>query len=115
MQIKNREEKFVKILYYGLYEKKHIIFKNLNIQFALGLSAASALIYEVVATKMLYFYFTESSYSIATVLSVFLFGLGIGSLVIYYLSNRIKDKRLLFGVLQLLIALFVISNKKQTK
>lgn len=93
--------------------EKNKLFKNLNVQFALGLSAASALIYEVVATKTLYFYFTESSYSIATVLSVFLFGLGIGSLTIYYLADRVKDKRLLFGVLQLLIALYaflILSN-----
>ena len=53
-------------------------FLNLEIQTALALSAASALIYEVVATHLLFFYFIESSYSIATVLSVFLFGLIMG-------------------------------------
>jgi len=88
--------------------KNNYLFRNLEIQVALGFSAASALIYEVVATKMLYWYFTESSYSIATVLSVFLLGLALGSLTIYYFSNKIKDKRLLFGILQIVIAIYAV-------
>ena len=84
-------------------------FPNIGIQTALGLSAASALIYEVVATHMLFFYFIESSYSIATVLSVFLFGLAIGSLTIYYLSNKIKNKRLIFAILQISVHTLVIN------
>jgi len=86
---------------------------NIRIQTALALSAGSALIYEVVATHILFFYFVESSYSIATVLSVFLFGLAAGSLTIHYLLNRIKNKRLLFAVFQIIIALyafFILSN-----
>jgi len=86
---------------------------NLNIQIALALSAASALIYEVVAANILFFYFIKSSYSIATVLGVFLFGLGAGSLLIYFLLHRIKNKKLLFGMLQIAIAiyaLFILTN-----
>ena len=88
-------------------------FSNLGIGIALALSAASALIYEVVATNILFFYFTESSYSIATVLGVFLFGLGAGSLIIYFLLHRIKNRKLLFGILQISIAIyafFVLTN-----
>jgi len=88
-------------------------FENFNIQLALALSAASALIYEIVVTNVLFFYFIESSYSIATVLGVFLFGLGAGSLLIYFLSPKIKNKILLFGSLQIIIALyafFVLTN-----
>lgn len=87
--------------------------RNIQVQTALGLSAASALIYEVVATNILFFYFIRSSYSIATVLGVFLFGLGLGSLLVYFFINRIKDKKLLFGGLQIAIAiyaLFVLTN-----
>ena len=87
--------------------------ENWKIQTALALSAASALIYEVVAANVLFFYFIKSSYSIATVLSVFLFGLGIGSLLIHLLSNKIKNKKILFGILQILIAIyafFVLAN-----
>jgi predicted membrane-bound spermidine synthase len=90
-----------------------IKFTNIKIQTALGLSAASALLYEVVATHLLFFYFIESSYSIATVLSVFLLGLALGSLTIYYFSNKIKNKHLLFAVLQIAIALYaftILSN-----
>lgn len=86
---------------------------NLNIQIALALSAASALIYEVVATHILFSYFIESSYSVATVLSVFLLGLAIGSLIIYYIINRVKNKKLLFAVLQISIAIYaflILSN-----
>ena len=88
-------------------------FTNIGIQNALGLSAASALIYEVVATHLLFFYFVESSYSIATVLSVFLFGLAIGSLTIHYISDKIKNKKLIFAALQIIIAIYaflILSN-----
>ena len=88
-------------------------FTNLRVQVSLALSAASALIYEVVVTNLLFFYFIRSSYSIATVLSVFLFGLGLGSLLIYFLLNKIKNKILLFSILQIFIALyafFVLTN-----
>jgi len=88
-------------------------FSNICIQLALALSAASALMYEVVATNILFFYFVRSSYSIATVLSVFLLGLGIGSLLVYFLLPKIKNKWLLFGSLQVAIALyafFVLTN-----
>ena len=81
-------------------------FSNLGIGIALALSAASALIYEVVAANVLFFYFSESSYSVATVLGVFLFGLGIGSLIIYFLLPKINNKKLLFGILQISIALY---------
>ena len=57
--------------------EKKSVFRNLDVQVALALSAASALIYEVVASHMLIFYSDESSYSIATILSVFLFGLAV--------------------------------------
>jgi len=81
-------------------------FTNLDIGIALALSAASALIYEVVAANILFFYFTESSYSVATVLGVFLFGLGVGSLIIYLLLHKINNRKLLFGILQISIAIY---------
>ena len=77
------------------------------------MSAASALIYEVVATNVLLFYFVRSSYSIATVLSIFLFGLGLGSFLIYQFSSRIRNPQLIFGFLQILIgsyAFFVFGS-----
>ena len=82
--------------------------KNYYIHLALILSAASGLIYEVVATNMLFFYFIRNTYSISTVLSVFLLGLGIGSFLIHKFRTKIHNKRNLFGVLQILIAVYSI-------
>ena len=70
------------------------------------------MLYEVVITNLLFFYFVESTYSIATVLSTFLLGLGVGSFLIYKLK-KIKNKESLFGYLQLLLglyALFILTN-----
>ena len=66
------------------------------------------MIYEVVATHILFFYFIESSYSIATVLSVFLFGLAIGSISIHYLSPKINNKKLFFAIIQIIIAIYAL-------
>ena len=86
---------------------------NTPVQLALALSAASALIYELVATNVLFFYFTQSSYSMATVLSTFLLGLAIGSYLVYWQSHKIKRLRLAFGVSQIFIgiyAFFILTN-----
>ena len=78
------------------------------VMFALMLSATAGLIYEITATELLFFYFIESSHSFSTVISVFLLGLGIGSFAIYKYKDQIKDKRLLFGVLQIVIGIYAI-------
>jgi len=86
---------------------------NPFVQLALALSAGSALIYEVVVTESLFFFFIESSYSIATALSVFLFGLAVGSYLIHLFLKKIKDRRLFFGLLQIisgLYAFFILSH-----
>lgn len=80
--------------------------KNLTLYIALALSAATALIYEVVASRILFYFFVESTYSVATVLSTFLFGLAIGSFVYYQIQNKITNKRRLFGLSQILIGLY---------
>jgi len=79
---------------------------NLKINLALMLSAASGLIYEIVATNLLFFYFIRSSYSMAIVFSAFLFGLGIGSMLVYKFKTRIKDEFGLFARLQILIGIY---------
>lgn len=76
---------------------------------ALMLSAASGLIYEVVATDLLFFYFTRNTYSVSTVLSVFLSGLGIGSFLVHKYRDRINNLALWFGWSQLLIAVYVVT------
>ena len=81
-------------------------YKKSKILIALSLSAMAGLIYEVVITNKLFFYFIESSYSIATVLSIFLFGLGVGSMIIYKYNKTISDKYSLFFIIQVLIGLY---------
>ncbi len=73
---------------------------------SLALSAATALIYEVVASNILFYYFAESSFSVSTVLSTFLVGLAVGSFLYYRFQAQIPDKRTLFALLQLLIATY---------
>jgi len=75
---------------------------------ALMLSGTAGLIYETTALNLLFFYFIESSYSFATVVSIFLFGLGVGSFAIHKFKNRIKDKRLAFAILQVVIGLYAL-------
>lgn len=87
--------------------------KALVIYIALFLSAATTLIYEVVTTNILLFYFSKSTYSVSTVLSVFLFGLGVGSFIYFKFKDRIKNKESLFGIIQIVVAVygfFVLAN-----
>ena len=84
-------------------------FENTKIHIALIISAATGLMYEIVATNMLFFYFKQNTYSISTVLAVFMFGLGIGSIAIYTYQNKIQHKRYLFGLLQILISIYAFA------
>src|SRR5260221_9573940 len=86
---------------------------NLTIFAALILSAMAALIYEICATQILFFYFIESSYSLAIVLATFLTGLGIGSFMIYHFQEKLINKKIVFGIAQLIIsayAFFILTN-----
>jgi len=76
------------------------------IAMALAFSGAAALIYELVGSEVLYFYFSSSTYSVATVLAVFLFGLGLGSWAITKFLKKIKRKALVFATFQIIIALY---------
>lgn len=50
----------------------------------------TALAYEVTATKALFYFFNESTYSTATVIAVFLFGLAVGSFLYGRFEARIR-------------------------
>lgn len=86
-----------------------------TVAFALALSGAAALIYEVAATDALFYYFENNTYSVAVVLSVFLLGLALGSLTIAKYLKRISEQKkiFLFILFQFVIgfyALFVLTN-----
>lgn len=47
-----------------------------------------SLAYEIVATKVLYYFFNESTITTSTVISIFLFGIGLGS----FIFSRVEKK-----------------------
>lgn len=85
------------------------MFHKYRVGIALMLSGASALIYEICVTQILFFYFVESSYSLAIVLSTFLTGLGIGSYTIYRLIKPSTQKGRFFGISQIFLSLYAWS------
>ena len=62
------------------------------------------LAYEIIATKVLYYFFNENTVTAASVISVFLFGLGIGSFIFSKFEKKITDKKKFLFVLQLFVA-----------
>lgn len=75
---------------------------------ALSISAGAALIYQVTISNILFYYYTENSYSVATVLSTFLFGLALGAFLYHKFQAHIEDEAYLFGWLQITVALYAI-------
>jgi len=75
----------------------------------MALSGGAALIYEVASNQILFYFFNSSSYSMATVLTSFLLGLALGSLIITKTIHRIKEKQTLFFLLQLGIAIYAVT------
>jgi spermidine synthase len=64
------------------------------------LTGLTVLLYEVAATKALFYFFNDSTYSAATVLAVFLLGLAIGSFLFGRIEHRFKNKHTLFYIAQ---------------
>jgi len=73
------------------------------------LSGATALIYEVVWTRMLILVFGATTFAISTVLTAFMAGLGLGG----FAAGRWVDRRsrpvLIYGVLELCIGLYALA------
>lgn len=108
-----RVNKNTKMFNQARNQKKELSFKE--VFFALALSGAAALIYEVAATDALFYYFENNTYSVTTVLSTFLLGLSLGSLIIAKYLKKIDGpkKSFLFVLFQIIIglyALFVFTN-----
>lgn len=70
------------------------------------LSGITGLIYQVVWERMLTTYFGVENISITLIISNFMFGLGIGSLIGGRLADKVKDRISLYSGLELLIGLF---------
>lgn len=64
--------------------------------------------YEIVATKILYYFFNESTITASSVISIFLFGIGIGSFTFGKFEKKISDKKKFVLKTQLLIACYAV-------
>jgi len=77
---------------------------------AVFLGGFAALTLEVVWTRTLLLVFGSTVYSFTTMLSVFLFGIGLGSLVMTPLADRLERPWLALGLIQGGIGLFVLAS-----
>src|SRR5262245_52235783 len=71
-----------------------------------GLAGCAALSYEVILTRALSFFIGNSTYAFSAMLTTFLFGLALGSLLFARLSDRRRDRLVLFGILQVGICVY---------
>ena len=70
------------------------------------ISGIAGLIYEVVWERLLELYFGVTNVSITLIVSAYMAGLGLGSLLGGRVSNRMKAPLLAYGIVELGIALF---------
>lgn len=87
---------------------KHKIKKYNLILLVAFLIGFTGLCYEIAATKVLFYFFSESSISVATVISIFLFGLGLGSLLFSFFIPKIKKIQEFIFKTQFAIACYAI-------
>jgi len=73
-----------------------------------ALSGCSALIYEVASTQALTYFFNSSSYSVATAIISFLFGLALGSFIISKYLSSIKSPLRLLVIMQILAGIYAL-------
>jgi spermidine synthase len=77
---------------------------------AIFLSGTAALIYQSLWLRALGLIFGTSSFAVAIVLSVFMLGLGLGSFIFGKLSEKVKHPKILFVVIELLIAILAMTS-----
>ena len=68
----------------------------------------TGLCYEIVATKILFYFFSENSLSVSTVIAIFLLGLAIGSFIFSNLVHKIKDMKEFILTVQVSIACYAL-------
>lgn len=75
---------------------------------AFAVSGLAALGYEVIWTRLLIRYLGNSIYAFSTVLTTFLVGMALGSLVFSFVAARSKRNVVILGLIQVAIALYVL-------
>jgi spermidine synthase len=76
------------------------------ILFGLGLSGFTSFAYEIYWTRSLVFIMGNSTYALTTMLSAFLTGIALGGYLIRFFLNRIQDRAVIFGWLQVGLGIF---------
>ena len=74
--------------------------------FVFFFSGFASLMYQIAWQRLLTLYYGVGTISITLIVSVYMFGLGVGALIGGALAERIHDKLRLYFVVQLLLALF---------
>lgn len=72
-------------------------------------SGASALMYEIIWTRYFTITFGSTTYSITTVLTAYMAGLALGSLILGRIADRIRRRLMLYGLLELLIGIYAVA------
>src|SRR5512147_668030 len=76
------------------------------------ISGAAGLIYEIVWERLLELYFGVTMLSVTLIVSAYMAGLGIGSLVGGRIARRLKNTLFLYGLLEIGIALFGVFSPR---
>lgn len=76
------------------------------------ISGAAGLIYEIVWERLLELYFGVTMISVTLIVSAYMAGLGVGSLIGGRIARNIKSTLFLYGLLEIGIALFGILSSK---
>ena len=74
------------------------------------LSGLASLVYQVAWQRMLTLHYGVGSVSIAVIVTIYMFGLGLGALVGGFLAERVKRRLLLYFVVELLIGCFGLAS-----
>src|SRR6266404_2524551 len=92
---------------YFLFDKAHRHSDSVLFSVLFLCSGMPALIYQIVWQRVLFSIYGVNSQSVAVVVSAFMIGLGLGSLLGGYLSSRFPRHAIrLFGLAELGVALF---------
>jgi spermidine synthase len=92
----------------GIIHKFTIVRNNKIIYFCFFLSGAAGLMYEIIWARFFSLTYGSTTYSITTVLSAFMAGLAVGSLLFGRIADRIKRRLMFYGWIELLIGLYAL-------
>jgi len=78
------------------------------IYFCFFLSGAAGLMYEIIWTRFFGLTFGATTYSITTVLTAFMAGLALGSLLLGRIADRLKQRVMFYGLIELFIGIYAV-------